>query len=166
MAFYQKPEGYGEYDPSPFVDDPVAFYEEMLSDENLKRAESFREKNPTFYELLMRKMDDARERLLQLKPKPFSTAFDPMLSNYCAFRIKTGGKWYIIDADHPYAELYPDIPEDICVKAKEAILSTVRTQPMVRAIDVDPAPFYESALREVFDEVEFIGTDFVPGRIY
>ena len=31
---------------------------------------------------------------------------------------------------------------------------------------VDPAPYFESALREEFDDVRFLGTDFVPGVVY
>lgn len=98
--------------------------------------------------------------------KRFHEKFEPMVEDYCAFKVYDDGKWYVIDADHPYPELYDDIPESVCRKAENAIGEAVMASLELRSDLVDPTPYYEAALMTVFDRVEFLGTDFVPGRIY
>lgn len=91
--------------------------------------------------------------------------FDPMRDDYCTFKVKDNGVWYTIDAEHPYADLYPDIPEDVCSRAEKAV-QDASDENIGTDVNINPAPFYEEALRKEFDAVEFLGTDFEPGRIY
>ena len=62
--------------------------------------------------------------------------------------------------NHPYAELYPDIPSEICDRADKAVGDAVTKHPEIRSGLVNPAPFYEEALRAEFGNVEFLETNF------
>lgn len=98
--------------------------------------------------------------------EPFPGTFDPMKDDYCTFNVKNGGKWYTVDVFHPYADWYPDVPEEVCSRVEKALAAAEGKHPEVRSELVDPTPFYEESLRAEFDDIEFLGTDFIPGVIY
>ena len=90
-----------------------------------------------------------------IEHKPFSE------KQYCIFEVLDAGTWYRIDTTCLRPELYADVPEGVVVRARKA----VRNSSYNGDYRVDPAPFDEAALRDEFDGVRFLGTDFVPGVV-
>lgn len=79
---------------------------------------------------------------------------------YRIFEVLDSGTWYKIDTTCFRPEFYPGIPEEIIVRAREA----VHRAPACGHL-TDPAPHHEAVLRKEFDDVRFLGTDFVPGVV-
>ena len=80
---------------------------------------------------------------------------------YCIFEVLDAGTWYRIDTTCLRPEFYVDVPEGVVTRAREA----KRGSSYNGDYRVDPAPYFEAALREEFDDVRFLGTDFVPGVV-
>lgn len=96
-------------------------------------------------------------------PNPSGVVHRPFSEKqYCIFEVLDGGVWYRIDTTCLQPELYESVPESVVVRARGAI----RNSNYNGDYRVDPAPYDEFALREEFDDVRFLGTDFVPGVVF
>ena len=99
-------------------------------------------------------------------PNPSGVVHRPFSDRcYCIFDVLDAGVWYRIDTTCLRPEFYADVPEDVIRRADrkkwEAVMGTKAGN-----YRVNPAPYFEAALREEFDDVRFLGTDFVPGMVY
>ncbi|MDO4533807.1 MAG: hypothetical protein Q4C36_08820 [Coriobacteriia bacterium] len=87
--------------------------------------------------------------------------------NYCNFEVLDSGKWYKVDVFHPYPELYED--EDIPEGIIERVDGTIASDESWNGWQVPKDEYvkhYEDLLRAEFDDVRFLGTDYVPGAVY
>jgi len=81
------------------------------------------------------------------------------------FKIKDLGLWYTIDSEHPYPELYDDVPRSVMERAEHAIDNVLDKNKSLSGslgFSVDSRPFDEAALRNEFDDVEFVSSDWEP----
>ena len=105
--------------------------------------------------------------MAQVLYNPFDgIEYKPFEKQYCIFEILDNGTWYKIDMALPRPEYFPDIPAGVVNRANEAKYRGEDRGGTLVGFTVDPAPYYEEALREEFDGVRFIGTDFIGGAVY
>ena len=98
---------------------------------------------------------------------PYNGNFVLYETGYCNFEVLDGGNWYKVDLNHPWHELYEgeDVPEDIATRLERVAVQDegwnswqVPTEEFVK--------HNEDLLRSEFDDVRFLGTDYVPGAVY
>ena len=109
-----------------------------------------------------------------IKEKVFLDDFDPYNGNfvlyetgYCNFEVLDSGKWYKVDVDHPYPELYEDedVPKFVIERVENALASDESWNEWQVSVD-EFVKHNEDLLRAEFDDVRFLGTDYVPGAVY
>lgn len=85
--------------------------------------------------------------------------------NYCNFEVLDGGKWYKVDASHPWSKLYEDedVTEDIAIRLEKAAGVAWNSWQVPKD---EYVKHYEDLLRAEFDDVRFLGTDYIPGAVY